>query len=63
MDGLRESGANLFIGHSPSNLDQNIGCKPVAVVISSAIPADNVEVLYAKTIGTPVLVPTFLLFR
>ena len=47
---LRLAGARVFIGHRPSNVGQ-----ADAVVISSAIPAGNVEVRHALTAGVPVL--------
>ncbi|KAL5727256.1 hypothetical protein ACHQM5_000472 [Ranunculus cassubicifolius] len=57
MDELREAGAQLYVGHSISNIQRkkNTGsCLPDAVVVSSAIPGDNVEVLHARAMGVPV---------
>lgn len=54
MEGLLEAGANLHIGHSVSNIQSNDGSRfPNAVVASSAIPQDNVEILHAKSVGVP----------
>ncbi|KAL5744690.1 hypothetical protein ACOSQ2_027806 [Xanthoceras sorbifolium] len=55
MDGLKEAGAGLHIGHSVTNIQGNNGSRfPNAVVVSSAIPQDNVEILHAKSVGVPV---------
>ncbi|KAK9178859.1 hypothetical protein WN943_028053 [Citrus x changshan-huyou] len=55
MEGLLEAGANLHIGHSVSNIQGNDGSRfPNAVVASSAIPQDNVEILHAKSVGVPI---------
>lgn len=56
MDALEEAGASLYMGHSVRNLHGNgTGSSfPDAVVVSSAIPAENVEVALAKTRGVPV---------
>ncbi|XP_062120331.1 uncharacterized protein LOC133834672 isoform X2 [Humulus lupulus] len=55
MDRLQEAGVRLYIGHSVSNLQRNNSSRlPSAVVISSAIPQKNVEILHAKSIGVPV---------
>ncbi|XP_043719748.1 UDP-N-acetylmuramate--L-alanine ligase-like isoform X3 [Telopea speciosissima] len=55
VDGLQEAGARLYLGHSKSNIHRNdrLGL-PNAIVVSSAIPPANVEILYAKSIGVPV---------
>ena len=50
LDHLRKAGAKVSIGHRP----QQIG-DPDAVVVSSAIPRWNVEVLEARRRGIPVL--------
>ena len=47
---LKDLGANIAIGHSAENVDGS-----GVVVISSAIKADNPEVLRAKEIGVPVI--------
>ncbi|KAK9293368.1 hypothetical protein L1049_021360 [Liquidambar formosana] len=55
MDGLQEAGARLHIGHSVLNVQRNNGSGlPDAVVVSSAIPQENVEILHAKSVGVPV---------
>lgn len=55
MDGLQEAGARLFIGHLAGNVQKHNGLSlPDAVVMSSAIPPDNVEILHAKSVGVPV---------
>ncbi|KAM3682181.1 hypothetical protein ACB098_12G054100 [Castanea mollissima] len=55
MDGLQEAGARLHIGHSVLNLKGSDGSRlPNAIVVSSAIPQDNVEILHAKSAGVPV---------
>lgn len=63
MDGLREAGAQLHMGHSVSNVERNNKSSlPDAIVVSSAIPQDNPEILHAKCIGIPVCVlHTFIL--
>lgn len=55
MDGLQEAGAHLNIGHSVSSLKGIKGSRlPDAMVVSSAIPQDNVEILHANAAGVPV---------
>ncbi|KAL2527346.1 UDP-N-acetylmuramate--L-alanine ligase [Abeliophyllum distichum] len=55
MDALKVAGAHLYIGHSELNLGKgNFWGTPDAIVISSAIPPDNVEILHAKSLGIPV---------
>ncbi|KAK7859273.1 udp-n-acetylmuramate--l-alanine ligase [Quercus suber] len=55
MDGLQEAGARLHIGHSVLNLKGSDGSRlPNAIIVSSAIPQDNVEILHAKSAGVPV---------
>lgn len=57
MDNLHNSGARLFIGHSMSNIEKNDGLSlPNAIVISSAIPADNEEIAHAMSVGVPMYV-------
>ncbi|KAM7272636.1 hypothetical protein ACFE04_027299 [Oxalis oulophora] len=52
MNGLHQAGACLYIGHSASNIQSESGLSfPHAIVVSSAIAEDNVEVRYAKSIG------------
>lgn len=55
MDDLQKAGAKVFLGHSINSLEsQNDGKQPDAIVISSAIPKDNVEILYAELVGIPI---------
>lgn len=56
MDALKEAGASLFIGHCERNLLPNGDGSnvPDAVVVSSAIPAENEEVLIAESLRVPV---------
>ncbi|XP_038971501.1 UDP-N-acetylmuramate--L-alanine ligase-like isoform X1 [Phoenix dactylifera] len=55
MDGLHKAGARLFIGHSASNMERSAGSGlPNVVVVSSAIPADNKEIVHAKLMGIPI---------
>ena len=55
MDALKEAGACLHIGHSVTNMQRHCASRlPDAIVVSSAIPQDNVEILYAKSAGVPV---------
>ncbi|CAI9771934.1 unnamed protein product [Fraxinus pennsylvanica] len=55
MDALKEAGAHLYIGHSELSLRKyNFSSSPDAIVFSSAIRPDNVEILYAKSVGIPV---------
>ncbi|OMO68391.1 hypothetical protein CCACVL1_19984 [Corchorus capsularis] len=55
MDGLEQAGVRLHVGHSMSNVESNNGLRfPNAIVVSSAIPQDNVEILHAKSMGIPV---------
>jgi UDP-N-acetylmuramate--alanine ligase len=48
---LAQQGATVFIGHRPENLAGSID----TVVISSAIPADNPELVEARRRGLPVV--------
>ncbi len=50
VTGLREMGCEIFLGHNPENVH---GASEV--VTSSAIRADNPEVLEAKRLGIPVI--------
>ncbi|KAL7229805.1 hypothetical protein ACSBR2_008375 [Camellia fascicularis] len=56
MDGLEDAGARLHVGHSVSNMQKHHNglILPNSVVVSSSIPPDNVEILYAKSVGVPV---------
>jgi len=47
---LRNSGAEVYIGHRESNLSRDVD----TLVVSSAIPEDNVEVKAAEKRGIPV---------
>jgi len=48
---LRSKGAEIFIGHSPDNVSENVQ----VVVYSSAVKEDNPEILKAKELGIPVI--------
>jgi UDP-N-acetylmuramate--alanine ligase len=50
LDGLRASGATIYVGHGAEQVDG-----PDAVVISSAVSPRNPEVLAAREAGIPVL--------
>ncbi|XP_028065269.1 uncharacterized protein LOC114268315 isoform X2 [Camellia sinensis] len=56
MDGLEDAGARLHVGHSVSNMQKHHNglTLPNSIVVSSSIPPDNVEILYAKSVGVPV---------
>ncbi|KAK9103707.1 hypothetical protein Sjap_020961 [Stephania japonica] len=55
MDRLKDEGAQVHLGHSVSNIEKRGEFdRPDAIVVSSAIPSDNVEVLHAKAVGLPV---------
>ncbi|PSS04389.1 UDP-N-acetylmuramate--L-alanine ligase [Actinidia chinensis var. chinensis] len=55
MDGLQEAGARLYVGHSVTNMQKHNGLiLPKAIVVSSAIPQDNVEILYANSVELPI---------
>lgn len=59
MDRLMEAGARLRVGHSRKNIERDDDDDfelrfPDAVIVSSAIPQDNVEILHAKFVGVPV---------
>ncbi|KAI8030434.1 UDP-N-acetylmuramate--L-alanine ligase [Camellia lanceoleosa] len=56
MDGLEDAGARLHVGHSVSNMQKHHNglILPNSIVVSSSIPPDNVEILYAKSVGVPV---------
>lgn len=63
MDGLKQAGAQLYFGHSVSNMQKNDGMSlPTAIVISSAVPPDNEEILHAKSVGLPVFVSLLFSF-
>ncbi len=47
---LRRAGAEVYIGHRKSNISRDVD----TVVVSSAIPEDNVEVKEARSRGIPV---------
>ena len=53
---LREAGISPCVGHSEDNLLALINCpaSSKAVVKSSAVPDDNVEVQRARELGIPV---------
>ena len=52
MDGLQEAGARLYEGHSVTNMQKRNGLI-FPEIVSSAIPQDNVEILYANSVGVP----------
>jgi UDP-N-acetylmuramate--alanine ligase len=49
IDSLRDAGANVSVGHRR----EQVGT-PDAVIVSSAIPADNVELAAARSAGIPI---------
>ncbi|HHY45934.1 MAG TPA: UDP-N-acetylmuramate--L-alanine ligase, partial [Firmicutes bacterium] len=55
---LQGLGARVAIGHDAANLD-----RPDLVVVSVAVPGDNVEVIEAKRLGIPVISRAELLGR
>ena len=48
---LEDAGISVHVGHAADTIDQE---KPEVVVISSAIPDENVEVVRARELGIPV---------
>ncbi|KAK8945322.1 hypothetical protein KSP40_PGU011188 [Platanthera guangdongensis] len=55
MDDLHKAGAKVHLGHSVDCMEnKSDGKRPDAIVISSAIPKENVEVLYAELVGIPI---------
>lgn len=50
LETLKKEGAEIYIGHSKKNIK-----KPHAVIYSSDIPKDNIELLAAKESGIPVV--------
>lgn len=57
-DQLQAKGAQVFYGHSPANIDN-----ADVVVVSSAVPPDNVEVVAARRRGIPVIPRAEMLAR
>lgn len=51
LDRLREQGACIYIGHAAENLQSGVD----HIVVSSAIPPSNVEVMAARQKGLPVI--------
>ncbi|XAR53622.1 UDP-N-acetylmuramate--L-alanine ligase [Bertholletia excelsa] len=52
MDGLDAAGARLCLGHSVHSTQKHDGLiLPDAIVVSSTVPQDNVEILHAKSLG------------
>ncbi|MCX7620952.1 MAG: Mur ligase domain-containing protein, partial [Acidimicrobiales bacterium] len=51
VDRLRAQGVQVWIGHDPANLPEQLD----AVTISTAVPPDNPEVAAARARGVPVL--------
>ncbi|KAG0497834.1 hypothetical protein HPP92_002525 [Vanilla planifolia] len=55
MNDLHLAGVKVFLGHSIASMEvNNHGRLPDAVIISSAIPKDNIEVVYAESVGIPI---------
>jgi len=56
LQALRDEGVNVFVGHSPENVQQSQGIigLPDAVIVSSAVPEDNIELKTALLCGVPV---------
>lgn len=52
---LKEKGVEIFIGHNAENLKTKDGDLPSAVVISSAVKDDNVELIAARAAKVPVI--------
>lgn len=50
VEQLRQAGATIFIGHEAANIQDDVE----AVVYSSAVKADNVEMVEAKRRGLPI---------
>lgn len=48
---LKKMGGKIFIGHHENNVDSQVG----KVVVSSAIPHNNAEVVKAKQLGIPIV--------
>ena len=56
VQNLRNQGISVFIGHKEENIQT-----PAAVVYTAAISQDNPELMYAKTLGVPVVERAVLL--
>jgi UDP-N-acetylmuramate--alanine ligase len=54
LEDLRSAGARVAVGHDPANVTIG-GGSPDAVVISSAIPERNPELVEARRLGVPIL--------
>ena len=52
---LREQGIDIKVGHEAANIKDSKGEMPAAVVISSAIKRDNVELQTARDAGIPIV--------
>ena len=52
---LSDQGVRVSIGHAPENISDADGAAPVAVVVSSAIKADNPELIAAREAKIPVV--------
>ena len=60
MDRLQEARSRLHIAHSMKNMQGNTSSRlPNVVVVLSAIPQDNAEILLAKSVGVPMLVHSY----
>ena len=51
LEWLRSEGAKVYLGHDASHLSAGSSSPPLAVVVSSAVAMDNVEVEEAKRAG------------
>lgn len=56
---LENMGAQIYLGHREENLEQGVG----TVVVSSAIPKNNAEVVKANRLGIPVMQRAEMLAR
>lgn len=52
---LRDKGVQIAIGHDAKNIETSDGQMPAAVVISSAVKQDNVELIAARAAKVPVI--------
>lgn len=55
LDGLRESGARIAVGHARENLRLTGNLPSVVVTSFKAIPEDNPELVEAKRLGIPII--------
>ena len=52
---LRDEGIRISIGHEAANIKDADGNLPAAVVVSSAIKQDNIELQTAREAGIPIV--------